>query len=42
MLSNGFKARSVSSQVNSAQEYVYAAFAEFPTVSSNDVPGVAR
>ena len=42
MLSNGFKARSVSSQVNSAQEYVYAAFAEFPIVSSNDVPTVAR
>lgn len=44
LLSNGFKARTTSSQVNSTSydPYVYMAFAESPIVSSNDVPGVAR
>ena len=42
LLSNGFKGKTVSSQVNSALNYAYVAFAEFPIVSSNDVPGVAR
>ena len=43
MLSNGFKVQTSSSQVNNGGTvHIYAAFAEFPTVSSNDVPGVAR
>ena len=45
IVSNGFKPRSASSQTNSisyGSPYIYAAFAEFPIVSSNDVPGVAR
>ena len=43
ILSNGFKIRNVHDTVNkSGFTYIYAAFAEFPTVSSNDVPGVAR
>ena len=44
LLSNGFKPRSVSSQINASgnSPYIYLAFAEQPTVSSNDVPAVAR
>ena len=43
LLSNGFKLRNSGSSWNgSLDDYVYAAFAEFPIVSSNDVPGVAR
>jgi hypothetical protein len=43
ILSNGFKLRTSDALVNgSATQYVYAAFAEFPIVSSNDVPVVAR
>ena len=41
ILSNGFKFRSTSNP-NTSSNYIYAAFAEFPIVSSNDVPGVAR
>ena len=41
LLSNGFKMRNSSPTINDGS-YVYAAFAEFPLVSSNDVPGVAR
>ena len=41
--SNGIKIRSADGHVGAATyEYIYAAFAEFPIVSSNDVPGVAR
>ena len=43
LLSNGFKFRGDGSEFNGAGvNYIYAAFAEFPLVSSNDVPGVAR
>ena len=43
LLSNGFKIRTSDALVNSnATDYAYIAFAEFPLVSSNDVPGVAR
>ena len=42
VLSNGFKPRASNAQVNGSHTYIYAAFAEFPFVSSNDVPGVAR
>ena len=41
IVSNGFKLRTTNSRVNDG-EYMYAAFAEFPIVSSNDVPTVAR
>jgi hypothetical protein len=42
-LSNGFKIRNNDSTYNgSSNDFIYAAFAEFPTVSSNDIPGVAR
>ena len=42
-LANGFKIRDSDSEVNhSGGSYIYAAFAEAPLVSSNDVPGVAR
>jgi len=41
-LSNGIKFRQGLTGNASAKEYIYAAFAEFPIVSSNDVPGVAR
>ena len=40
ILSNGFKMRSAT--YNAANNQIYAAFAEFPFVSSNDIPGVAR
>ena len=43
MLSNGFKARSSNNEANgSGNTIIYAAFAEFPIVSSNNIPGVAR
>jgi len=43
ILSNGFKPRSTDTDFNgSGNSILYAAFAEFPIVSSNDVPGVAR
>jgi len=42
-LSNGFKIRASNGVINgSGNEYIYIAFAEFPLVSSNDVPTVAR
>jgi predicted RecA/RadA family phage recombinase len=41
LLSNGFKLRNSSPSVNDGT-YIYAAFAEFPIVSSNDVPATAR
>ena len=42
-LSNGFKLRRNGNDVNgSGYTYIYAAFSEFPIVSSNDVPTVAR
>jgi len=42
-LSNGFKIRGTSNTINyQTSTYVYWAWAEFPMVSSNDVPGVAR
>ena len=42
-MSNGFKLNSTSSQVNeNTSMYIYAAFAEFPFVSSNSKPGTAR
>ena len=41
-LSNGFKHRVGGNQNNSGADYIYMAFSEFPIVSSNDVPGVAR
>jgi len=41
--SNGFKPDASGGEVNfSNKNYIYAAFAEFPLVSSNDVPTVAR
>ena len=40
-VSNGFKFRT-SSQNVSGDTYVYMAFAEFPLVASNNIPGVAR
>ena len=43
LLSNGFKIRSADASINaSSADYIYCAFAEFPIVSSNDTPGVAR
>ena len=43
ILSNGFKIKSNDTDTNnSGTPYVYMCWAEFPTVSSNDVPGVAR
>ena len=41
-LSNGFKMRATSGNVNSANDYVYMAFAESPFVSSKGVPTTAR
>ena len=41
-LSNGFKVRSSHSGIGSGHRFVYWAFAEFPLVSSNDIPGLAR
>ena len=43
LYSNGFKVRETWDAVNAnTGEFIYAAFAEFPIVSSNDVPTVAR
>jgi len=43
LLSTGFKIRNGAAHMNqNLQPFIYAAFAEFPTVSSNDVPTVAR
>ena len=43
ILSNGFKLRTTDGADNADGEvYVYAAFAEFPFVSSNSKPGTAR
>ena len=42
ILSNGFKLRSNGGDINYSGVYYYAAFAEFPIVSSNALPGVAR
>ena len=43
ILSNGFRPTTTDALVNgSGVTYVYAAFAEIPLVSSNDVAGVAR
>jgi len=41
--SNGFKPFNNDPQINgSGTNYIYLAFSEFPIVSSNDVPGLAR
>jgi len=41
--SNGFKPFNNDPQINgNGTNYIYLAFSEFPTVSSNDVPGLAR
>ena len=43
ILSNGFKPITTHDTVNkTGHSYIYMAFAEFPIVSSNDVPTVAR
>jgi len=43
LLSNGFKVRNTTSNQNASGEiFTYLAMAEFPIVSSNDVPTVAR
>jgi len=42
ILSNGFKLRYNTGGTNDAADYMFWAFAEFPLVSSNDVPGLAR
>ena len=43
IVSNGIKLRTTGGYQNTnGATYVYAAFAEFPIVSSNDAPGVAR
>ena len=43
LYSNGFKVRETWDAVNAnTGEFIYAAFAEFPLVSSNDIPGLAR
>ena len=43
LVSNGWKIRISGGGVNdSSGTYIWAAFSEFPIVSSNDVPGVAR
>ena len=43
MVSNGFKMKSTNVSFNASGNYfTYLAFAEFPLVSSNDVPTVAR
>ena len=41
LLSNGFKMRDSSPTINDGS-YIYMAFAEFPIVSSNDIPVTAR
>ena len=42
LLSNGFKLRNNSPVQNTAEEFIYMAFAEEPIVSSNGVPATAR
>ena len=43
LMATGFKITAANSGINdSGATFIYAAFAEFPTVSSNDMPGVAR
>ena len=43
LFSNGWKLNTSSADLNVInQRFCYMAFSEFPTVSSNDVPGVAR
>ena len=43
IMSNGFKPRHLSAAFNaSGQKYLYMAFAKFPFVSSNSIPGTAR
>ena len=43
LVSNGIKIRTSDTGTNnSSGTYIYMAFAEFPIVSSNDVPGTAR
>ena len=42
MLSNGFKCRCATGELNDAQTYVYMAFAEAPFVNSNGVPCNAK
>jgi len=43
MVSNGFKMKSTNVSFNASGNYfTYLAFAEFPLVSSNDIPTVAR
>ena len=43
MLSNGFKVRTTSTEVNATDaDMIYLAFAEFPMVSSNSKSGTAR
>ena len=42
LLSNSFKCRTSSAAVNSDSAFYYIAISEWPFVSSNDVPGVAR
>ena len=44
ILSNGFKLRRTDDTLNgpTSLKYVWAAFAEFPLVSSNSKPGTAR
>jgi len=42
MLSNGFKCRCATSELNDTQTYVYMAFAEAPFVNSNGVPCNAK
>jgi hypothetical protein len=43
ILSNGFKCRTADAAVNAYPgKYSFAAFAEFPLVSSNSKPGTAR
>jgi len=41
LVSNGFKWRTVGAN-NNTNTFMYSAFAEFPMVSSNDIPGLAR
>ena len=42
-LATGVKIREDNNDLNkSTDKFLYAAFAEFPLVSSNDIPGVAR
>ena len=43
LVSNGFKLKSTNTELNNGgSPYIYMAFAEFPFVSSNSIPTVAR